>query len=89
MRTAEALREAAGTLYPGAEIRILDTFRYASPFLGKVVLGAYMEMLKKSPLLYGFLYARLNTESACREKERRIQPYHKHRGRAQAGAIHK
>ncbi len=56
MRTAEALREAAGTLYPGAEIRILDTFRYASPFLGKVVLGAYMEMLKKSPLLYGFLY---------------------------------
>lgn len=56
MRTAEALREAAGTLYPGAEIRILDTFRYASPFLGKVVLGAYMEMLKKSPQLYGFLY---------------------------------
>lgn len=56
MRTAEALREAAGSLYPGAEIRILDTFRYASPFLGKLVLGAYMEMLKKSPLLYGFLY---------------------------------
>ncbi len=56
MRTAEALKEAAGSLYPGAEIRILDTFRYASPFLGKVVLGAYMEMLKKSPLLYEFLY---------------------------------
>jgi processive 1,2-diacylglycerol beta-glucosyltransferase len=56
MRTAEALREAAGSLYPGAEIRVLDTFSYASPFLGKVVLGAYMEMLKKSPLLYGFLY---------------------------------
>lgn len=56
MRTAEALREAAGSLYPGAEIRILDTFRHASPFLGKLVLGAYMEMLKKSPLLYGFLY---------------------------------
>lgn len=56
MRTAEALKEAAGVLYPGAEIRILDTFRYASPFLGKVVLAAYMEMLKKSPLLYEFLY---------------------------------
>ncbi len=56
MRTAEALKKAAGSLYPGAEVRILDTFRYASPFLGKVVLGAYMEMLKKSPLLYGFLY---------------------------------
>ncbi len=56
MRTAEALKEAAGALYPGAEIRILDTFSYASPFLGNLVLGAYMEMLKKSPLLYGFLY---------------------------------
>jgi processive 1,2-diacylglycerol beta-glucosyltransferase len=56
MRTAEALKKAAGSLYPEAEVRILDTFRYASPFLGKVVLGAYMEMLKKSPLLYGFLY---------------------------------
>jgi processive 1,2-diacylglycerol beta-glucosyltransferase len=56
MRTAEALKEAAGFLYPGAEIRILDTFRYASPFLGKVVLGAYLEMLRKSPLLYEFLY---------------------------------
>ena len=56
MRTAEALKEAAADLYPGAEIMILDTFSYASPFLGKVVLGAYMEMLKKSPLLYSFLY---------------------------------
>lgn len=56
MRSAEALKEAAEVLYPRAEIRILDTFRYASPFLGKMVLGAYMEMLKKSPFLYGFLY---------------------------------
>ena len=56
MRTAEALREAVGSIYPGAEVRILDTFHYASPFLGKLVLGAYMEMLKKSPLLYSFLY---------------------------------
>ena len=56
MRTAEALKQAAGVLYPGAEVRILDTFRYASPFLGKLVLGAYLEMLKKSPFLYEFLY---------------------------------
>lgn len=57
MRTAEALKEAVKILYPGAEIRILDTFRYASPFLGKMVLGAYMEMLKKLPFLYGLLYS--------------------------------
>jgi processive 1,2-diacylglycerol beta-glucosyltransferase len=56
MRTAEAIKKAAVSLCPGAEIRILDTFSHSSPFLGKVVLGAYMEMLKKSPALYGYLY---------------------------------
>lgn len=56
MRTAEAIKKAAESLYPGAEVVILDTFRYASPFLEKIVLGTYMEMLKMSPVLYGYLY---------------------------------
>ncbi|MCL6634933.1 MAG: galactosyldiacylglycerol synthase [Peptococcaceae bacterium] len=56
MRTAEALKKAAGSLYPEAEVAILDTFRYASPFLEKVVLGTYMEILKMSPVIYGYLY---------------------------------
>lgn len=56
MRTAEALKKAAGFLYPKAEVAILDTFRYASPFLEKVVLGTYMEILKMSPVIYGYLY---------------------------------
>lgn len=56
MRTAEALKKAAGFLYPEAEVVILDTFRYASPFLEKVVLGTYMEILKMSPVIYGYLY---------------------------------
>lgn len=55
-RTAEALKKAAGVLYPEAEIAILDTFRYASPFLEKVVLGTYMEILKMTPVIYGYLY---------------------------------
>lgn len=56
MRTAEALKKAAGVLYPEAEVSILDTFRYASPFLEKVVLGTYMEILKMTPVIYGYLY---------------------------------
>ncbi len=56
MRTAEALKKAMLSLSPGAEVIILDTFRYASPLLEKVVLGTYMEMLKMSPVLYGYLY---------------------------------
>lgn len=56
MRTAEALKKAVGSLYPEAEVSVLDTFRYASPFLEKVVLGTYMEILKMTPVIYGYLY---------------------------------
>ncbi len=56
MRTAEALKKAALAAAPEAEVVILDTFRYASPFLEKVVLGTYIEMLKMSPVIYGYLY---------------------------------
>lgn len=56
MRTAEAMEKAARFLYPNVEVVILDTFRYASPFLEKVVLGTYMEILKMSPVIYGYLY---------------------------------
>ncbi|MCL6558534.1 MAG: glycosyltransferase [Firmicutes bacterium] len=56
MRTAEALKKAIEQKHPGAEVTILDTFRYASPLLEKVVLGTYMEILKLSPVIYGYLY---------------------------------
>ncbi|OPY62680.1 MAG: Processive diacylglycerol beta-glucosyltransferase [Pelotomaculum sp. PtaU1.Bin065] len=56
MRSAEAIKKAANNLYPETEVSILDTFRYASPFLEKVVLGTYMEILKMSPVVYGYLY---------------------------------
>ncbi|MDD4168711.1 MAG: glycosyltransferase [Desulfotomaculaceae bacterium] len=56
MRTAEALQKAADCLYPEITVEILDTFRYASPLVEKVVLGTYIEILKMSPAVYGFLY---------------------------------
>jgi processive 1,2-diacylglycerol beta-glucosyltransferase len=56
MRTAEALKKATGFLYPAAEVIILDTFRYISPLLEKVMFGTYMEVLKMTPALYGYLY---------------------------------
>lgn len=56
MRAAEAIKKACGALAPEAEVVILDTFHYANPFLEKVVLGTYMEMLKVTPDLYGYLY---------------------------------
>lgn len=55
-RAAEALKSALLTISPGSEVTILDTFRHTSPFMEKIILGAYMEMLKRAPQLYGFLY---------------------------------
>ncbi|OPY59078.1 MAG: Processive diacylglycerol beta-glucosyltransferase [Pelotomaculum sp. PtaU1.Bin035] len=56
MRAAEALKKAAGCIYPDTEVIILDTFHYASPLLEKLVLGTYLEILKMSPEIYGYLY---------------------------------
>jgi processive 1,2-diacylglycerol beta-glucosyltransferase len=56
MRAAEALKKAAVLRDPATEVIILDTFRYASPLLEKVVLGTYLEILKMSPAIYKYLY---------------------------------
>lgn len=57
MRAAEALKTAIQETNPKAKVTILDTFRYTSPFLEKVILGTYMEMLKITPVVYGYLYS--------------------------------
>ena len=56
MRTAEALKKAAEEADPSSKVLILDTFRYANPFLEKLVLGTYIEIIKISPIIYGYLY---------------------------------
>jgi processive 1,2-diacylglycerol beta-glucosyltransferase len=56
MRTADAIKKACCALNPEAEVVILDTFRYANPFLEKIIIGTYMEMLKMTPDVYGYLY---------------------------------
>lgn len=56
MRVAEALLTAVKEENSGAKVFVLDTFRYASPFLEKLILGTYMEMLKFTPAVYGYLY---------------------------------
>jgi processive 1,2-diacylglycerol beta-glucosyltransferase len=56
MRAAEAIGKTVRQVYPAAEVAVLDTFRYASPLVNKLVLGTYIKMLKFSPFVYGFLY---------------------------------
>ena len=56
MQAARAIKEACELERPRAEVVILDTFRYVNPFLDKVMFGTYIEMLKFTPVVYGYLY---------------------------------
>lgn len=55
-RAAAAVKGEILKQHPAAQVSILDTFRYASPRLEKLVLGTYLELLKISPFLYKCLY---------------------------------
>ncbi|CCO09433.1 MGDG synthase family glycosyltransferase [Desulforamulus hydrothermalis] len=62
MRAAAAIKEEIRQRNPAAEVTVLDTFRYASPLIEKVVLGTYMEIIKMSPVIYGYLYRQAEKE---------------------------
>lgn len=41
---------------PGAQIELVDTFKYINPVLNKVVVESYMETIKFTPKVWGYLY---------------------------------
>ncbi|AEF94356.1 Monogalactosyldiacylglycerol synthase [Desulfotomaculum nigrificans CO-1-SRB] len=62
MRAAAAIKTEILQRNPKAAVEILDTFRYASPLIEKVILGTYMEVIKMSPVIYGYLYRQAEKE---------------------------
>lgn len=54
---AEALKDYIVLRAPKSEIQIIDTLKYISPIIDKVVIGGYLKSLKVSPYLYGKLYS--------------------------------
>ncbi|MGQ9557334.1 MAG: MGDG synthase family glycosyltransferase [Desulfurispora sp.] len=56
MQAARAIELAMQELSPATRVVTLDTFKYTTPLLEKLILGTYMEMLRLSPQLYGYLY---------------------------------
>lgn len=56
LQAAQAVKKAFELERPQVEVAILDTFRYINPFLDKVMFGTYIEMLKFTPVVYGYLY---------------------------------
>lgn len=53
---AQALAERLLIERPGSVVKIVDTFQYINSVLNKVVLGSYMETLKFTPKVWGYLY---------------------------------
>lgn len=53
---ARALGERLMIERPGSEVTIVDTFQYINSALHKVVFGSYMETLKFTPKVWGYLY---------------------------------
>ncbi|MFZ5591505.1 MAG: MGDG synthase family glycosyltransferase [Bacillota bacterium] len=56
MQAARAVELAVREKLPATRVVTLDTFKYTTPLLEKLILGTYMEMLKVTPQLYGYLY---------------------------------
>jgi processive 1,2-diacylglycerol beta-glucosyltransferase len=55
-RASHAVVRGLESLVPGIETRIVDTFRYANPLLGRAITGAYIEALRLNPSGYRQLY---------------------------------
>jgi len=56
LQAALAMKKAFHETRPDLQVTVVDTFRYVNPFLDKVLFGTYIEMLKITPVVYGYLY---------------------------------
>lgn len=59
---ARAVMQEIEHRFPLCEIKLVDTFRYINPVLNKVIVGSYMESLKFSPKIWGYLYSQAEEE---------------------------
>lgn len=66
-RAAEAIMEAFKRLYPKVETKGLNSFNYVSPGVEKIVGRTYLEMLKRTPQIWGYLYDNRSVVEATAE----------------------
>lgn len=55
-KAAEAIKESILKNEPHSEVLIIDTIKYISPFLDKLVVGTYLKSLRHYPSFFKFLY---------------------------------
>lgn len=66
-RAAEAVREALSLLTPTWETHGVDSFSYAYPTVGKLISKTYLEVLRRTPVLWNIVYDNPDLETATRE----------------------
>jgi processive 1,2-diacylglycerol beta-glucosyltransferase len=64
---AEAIIEAASHMDPSKNFVSVDTGSHAFPLLGNMVNGLYMQMLKRAPFIWEYLYDNPDVEEATRD----------------------
>jgi processive 1,2-diacylglycerol beta-glucosyltransferase len=64
---ADAVREALGMLEPSWETFGIDSFSYAYPKIGKLIARAYLEVLRRTPGFWNYVYDNPDVETATRE----------------------
>lgn len=61
-KAAEAIKESIMKNEPQSEVQIIDTIKYISPFLDKLVVGTYLKSIRYYPSFFKFLYKHSDEE---------------------------
>jgi processive 1,2-diacylglycerol beta-glucosyltransferase len=54
---AEAIKNKIKKRFPQSRTVIIDTYKYVNPLVDKLIIGGYLKTIKKTPKVYGKLYA--------------------------------
>jgi len=66
-KAAEAIGRALTEVYPDTDTLHYEALAYAYPLVGKVVSSAYMEILRRTPALWDYLYDNQKVVQATKE----------------------
>ena len=55
-RAAEAVKERIDLKYPSSRTMIVDALKYISPLVDRLIMGSYINTIKKTPNIYRKLY---------------------------------
>lgn len=62
IKAAEAIEKYFSNHYNDIEFETIDTLKYINPIVDKLVIGGYLQSLKKTPSIYGKIYKFADSE---------------------------